>query len=403
MRRVVHSALAAIAAAFAFAACGDGISNDAGDTPSHGKTDSLFPDGADVLGRITIVPLTLPNVIPVQSYEIARDPLGLRRDVYQTFDGMAPTNFRVDGGKHWVMAGSGVRGASSAVIDVKAKETVTIALSGLHVDGYREYPVSLGITPQWTSGGRADVLIDAAKALSPGPFATTPGTYVQVLPGAFSYQLFGDTIIADRPVDVAPGALTDVDLAIPDPRVTFQVSTPTRALPDAAPVSYLGDGNRLTQPTFVALPQALPCETPGAGGHYYSSCIQTFNGSGKQASRVTAIGSNVTAQRYYLAVNGFYVEIKGDAGTTVEAPLRRLDVHDIAVEIEDGSTQTYKGTWTLEYFWPAAKQYVTADWFKNIPTGTGVDLVPGKYRATVSYERGQQPSPDVKVYDVEIK
>lgn len=404
MRHFRRRPLLAIAAALSLTACshdlpkgGDGSDN------GSGKTDSLFPDGSDLLGRITVVPLALPNVAPVVNYSITHDTT--RRQLYVST--APPNNARVNEGKNWVTINSSYLGIDVAPIEVAAKETVTIALGGLHVDGYQQYPVTIGIAPRWT-GSRADVLRDPNGAIISDSWATLPGRYVQVLPLPFSYWLWGDQAILERPVDVVAGGLTEVDLAIPDPRVRFDVSSPVRQLPDAEPAPnhqvFLGTNPSLTLPTFAAFSGAIPCETPSNQGNYsYSGCLSAFVQHGKYAKTATAIGSNFTKQQYYFVINGVYVELQGEAGQTVEAPVRRLDVHDVAVEIEDGSTQSIKGTWSLAWYWPKANQYVELSWFKDRPTGTGVDLVPGKYRATVAYERSQQPSPDVRIYELELK
>lgn len=409
MRHFRTRPLLAVAAALSLSACSHALPDDNGDDGDNGagKTDSLFPDGSDLLGRVTVVPLQLPNVAPVWQYSIAPDANGGPSNLPQYSSYAAPNQTRVNEGKKWVGISSGAEGYDVAPFDVAAKATLTIALGGLHVDGYQKYPVTIGVAPRWT-GTRADILRDANGAIISDAWATSPGRYVQVLPLPFSYWLWGDQAILERPVDVVAGGLTEVDLAIPDPRVRFDVSTPVRQLPDAEPAPnhqvFLGTNPSLTLPTFAAFSGAIPCETPNSQGNYsYSGCLSAFVQHGKYAKTATAIGSNFTQQRYYFVINGVYVELNGDAGQTIEAPRRRLDVHDVAVEIEDGSTQTFKGTWSLSWYWPKGDQYVDLTWFKDRPTGTGVDLVPGKYRATVSYSRGQLPNPDVKVYDVEIK
>ncbi len=55
----------------------------------------------------------------------------------------------------------------------------------------------------------------------------------------------------------------------------------------------------------------------------------------------------------------------------------RLDVNDVAVTRDDGSTFKVRGTWTLNF-----NGVQVAGPFN---TGTGIDLLPGTYSLSVSY------------------
>jgi hypothetical protein len=87
---------------------------------------------------------------------------------------------------------------------------------------------------------------------------------------------------------------------------------------------------------------------------------------------------------YTLSAGGRTVALS--QATTNNVSVNRLDVNDVTLKRDDGSTFTVKGTWTLNF-----GGVQVAGPFN---TGTGIDVLPGTYQLTVSYTdlNGRQTS-----------
>ncbi len=104
---------------------------------------------------------------------------------------------------------------------------------------------------------------------------------------------------------------------------------------------------------------------------------------------------------YTLELNGDYLEValSATAGAASTAfAVQRIDVDDVAVDRDDGSTVATSGTYAIDRVMTGAGG---ATVYKNIvqraPTKTGVDVFPGSYRITTTYrttEAGFQNSVD---------
>jgi hypothetical protein len=70
-------------------------------------------------------------------------------------------------------------------------------------------------------------------------------------------------------------------------------------------------------------------------------------------------------------------------GTIKEIQLQRLDVADVQMTLPDGTKQSVKGKVTIQYQNPADGLYHLLG--KNMNTGYGVDLPPGRYRIYIFY------------------
>ena len=78
---------------------------------------------------------------------------------------------------------------------------------------------------------------------------------------------------------------------------------------------------------------------------------------------------------YTLSVGGRTVTLDQTQANAIS--LNRVDVDDVTITREDGTTYTVKGTWTLNY---GGVQVVGP-----YSTGTGVDVLPGTYEFSLSY------------------
>ncbi len=386
MRRTILSSLLAFAAA-----CGTGPSTDPlANDPSGSKEDSLFPNGTDKLGYIKIVPAdgSALGLAPVEGTDYLVDSALVTNPTapVRVVDGVRRVHLRNLGFSH---------GQPYSLTEVVVEKTKTthLLLAGLHVEGYVDYQTTLGPPLQWYV---PEGQLGYGSAIVA---ATTPGKFLQIAPDPFSIELRGDKVIKTVPVAPMSGEIVQPNVALPDPRVTFVVSKPDRTLPNFLEA----------QVAMYATPLTLDQLFPASNASHQSAITRLLQSNSYRAAKegdsFFAIASEHTAFHYYLTVGPMVVELSGPSGATIEAPLRRLDVHDVEVELETGSTATYKGHWWLERQIPTASApaYEQLVGYANLPTGTGTDVVPGKYRVTVSYDRQEQPSPEVKVYEIEIK
>lgn len=370
------------------AACHAPSTSPLGAGGNTGKEDSLFPTGSDKLGYI--------DIHPADGAALALAPTS---DVHVLIDGvdhgMPAAPIRVVAGLRRIelaLPDWGTVAYSRTERVVEKAKTVDVGLSGLHVDGYTEYPVELG----WRLGWGADNEQLAGGVLT--ETAATPGQYLPILPVPFSLELRADKVVSSHAITPTPGKVEVVDLATADPRVTFKVSSPDRTLP-----SYLTPASTFYA-SAVALPQLFP---PGVTHDWALKQLWQQNrgtgvAAGDEGKTARAIASPFTDVHYYFAVGTFFVELTGGPGETVEAPLRRLDVNHVAVEDETGKTTTYTGSWSLARKMPNG-EYDAPKSYSAIPTGFGLDVPPGEYRVVVTYARQEEPTPDSRVYEIEIK
>ena len=354
-----------------------------------GKEDSLFPNGTDKLGYLKIVPAdgTALGLTPADNTSYLVDGAG-------NADPTAPVRLVEGVRRVRIQAPSvtmGIPYGSTEVVIEKTK-TTELLLAGLHVNNYVEYQTTLGPQLQWVVIKDHLVSADALVA------ANTAGRFLQIPPEPFRIDLRGDQVIELFPITPKGGEIVQPDLAVADPRVTFVVSKPDRTLPNAI----------ANQAVLWATPKSLDYLFPNANASHQWAYHQLAGYDyklTKDGESYTAIANKNTAFHYYLSVGTMMVEVSGTPGSTVEAPLRRLDVNHVDVELETGATMTYKGKWSVARQIPTitTPAYDPIPELKDLPTGTGVDVVPGKYRVTVSYERQELPSPDVKTYEIEIK
>lgn len=389
MRRTVLSSILALLASTA--ACGSGSSPDPlAQDPVGSKEDSLFPNGTDKLGYIKIIPAdgSALGLSPVDGTDYLIDSALVANPAspVRVVDGVRRVQLRN-------LAFNIGQPYSLTEVVVEKTKTTHLLLAGLHVDGYVDYQTTLGPPLQWYV---PEEQLGHGGAIAA---ATAPGRFLQVAPDPFSIELRGDKVIKTVPVAPKGGEIAQPNVALPDPRVTFVVSKPDRTLPSVFEA----------QVALYATPLTLAQLFPSSNASHNSAITKlSQSGSFRQAQEgdsFRAIASEHTDYHYYFTVASMVVELAGPSGATIEAPLRRLDVHDVEVELETGSTAIYKGHWWLERQIPTASApaYNALTGYANLPTGTGADVVPGKYRVTVAYDRQEQPSPEVKVYEIEIK
>ncbi len=226
-------------------------------------------------------------------------------------------------------------------------------------------------------------------------------------------------ILGEVKKTLAQGDDATVDLVPNDVRATIELKAPaTRELPNA-PTNACQTKDR----TFVVQRNAGAGEPAASDQKTYQQNPQNYpNGAVSTYSRNEGIVAfralpvtNTTSLKvfpftategtmhYDVVVNSVVQSLDVKPGKTTTVQLERLDMNDVEVEREDGSTYLEKGKWIVwrkddkgewKPITQRAGQY--SDCSGNggatqasFPTGTGIDVLPGEYRIQVDYKTAE--------------
>lgn len=229
---------------------------------------------------------------------------------------------------------------------------------------------------------------------------TLPGDYV------FSWGL---PILDEKNESLAKGKFETVNLDPAEKRATIKVKAPTRELPNAAFGCGSAHRNFLIQRNADNSAGAYgepdgSVQQQGAGGATSEGIVawQALPLTKDTDFRVFPFAASEGAMHYEYVVNSVVVPLDVKPGKTVTVPVERLDVDDVEVEKEDGSTYNVKGQYVVykqgpNNSWLPITQYqqsyyggcsgTRAAW--SAPTGTGLDLPPGTYRLVITYNTAE--------------
>jgi hypothetical protein len=163
---------------------------------------------------------------------------------------------------------------------------------------------------------------------------------------------------------IAPGATDTIRLmSTQHPnRGSIVINPPvSRDLPSAAATALV-----------VAIPQ------PGARNKV------TLDGLSPRT--LTAVGFASGNGNAYLELGSRHVPITVPDGGQVTVNLKRIDVRDVTLQREDGTSYVVKGTYRV-----FSENDGNVDGFGNILTGFGVDVLPGRYRIELAYTTAEGP------------
>ncbi len=374
MRTILAASLTALAA---LAACNAPASDSAATDDGDGKADTWVPQGSDKLGRLTVVspdPGTTGLVAtPVSAFLLDQQIVYSQPNARRMTAGTHQVGLYLHNGPPY----------DRTSVTIKKGETTTLALAGLHLDNLKLYDTTVGASPMWMTD-RLSVLQDIG-------YAGIPGQFLQLFAEPFKLTLQADRQLARFDLAPVAGKVVSYDVGIPDPRMGMTVATPTRQFPDAVSARYL---------KATPLPAKSLLATYGSAVLLRSDSVKLVDDDYHMA-----LGNDLSNQHYNVYLNGTFAEVTGHSGTIVEIPVRRLDVADVEVTDENGNVTTTPGTWSLQFFAPTQSggMWIAAEEAQQLPTSRGVDVVPGRYRVTVTYPRHEQPSPGVEVHEMEIK
>jgi hypothetical protein len=238
---------------------------------------------------------------------------------------------------------------------------------------------------------------------------------VIALAGDYTFT-FNLPIIPDVKESVGKGKIDTVDINPSELRTTIKVKAPTRELPNA-PTGNCSGANR----NFIV---QRSLENPGGGlgepdgytqKHYLEGTVPSYNGnqgivawrslslSQDTEIKVFPFAASQGAMHYEYIVNGVVVPIDAKPGKSITINVDRLDVDDVEVEKEDGTTYLAKGSYVVYREGPNSTwipitqvvgQYGDCSGYAStsqltIPTGYGIDLPYGNYRLVISYNTAE--------------
>lgn len=282
---------------------------------------------------------------------------------------------------------------------------------------WRDFGPRPHLTVGFTAPGATAEVAVIGGLTFPAFWAGAPQKALLAPPGAYRFS-WNLPILDDVKRTLGDGENATVSLAPPDRRATIIVKKPaSRELPDVtfpgswchAPTSTFlvqrnADNSSLTlgEPTSWdqnAAVRSLPAKPILEGGTQYSAAEKIASWAALAMKDDTTVkvfpfaASEGTAH-YELVVNGVPTIVDLKPGDTKTFQLERLDVDDVEVTKEDGSTYTVRGTWKLFRQGPN-NSWIPVTHRTDCSTGpgaqvafstnAGLDVLPGTYRLVFSY------------------
>ena len=241
-----------------------------------------------------------------------------------------------------------------------------------------------------------------------------------VLPGKYELDYGVGAALKPLSVSLSQGQYKKVSTMPADKRAKLVVKPPVRELPNPArPGACVGQAtNFVIMRDNSAGPSQLRPEPDlkdfryGAGlGQASSYGIRQFysmDGTTPIELVMFPLSATDDTMHYEVVANNVMMPITLKAGQTKTVQLERLDVDDVDVTKEDGTTYSVKGYYYVERddngTWVPVMTQMTESYGSCVDsgsatpfgatTGTGLDVLPGNYRVTIHYStaEGQKTS-----------
>jgi hypothetical protein len=227
-----------------------------------------------------------------------------------------------------------------------------------------------------------------------------------MLAGAYRLTYSPDAVFAAdvQELTLAPASYQTVELTAPDRRATVQIHQPARALPDDihGPQTFLnGPPSDGELSSFVYFRER---NCASLSDDWYLDLDPTVDRTIHVLPDASQV-SDPSTFVYRMAVNYTILPITLAPGDAIDLPIRRLDVHDVTVTREDGTTYEVAGTYSVLKHdgtdWQVVSLAGCSGGERFLPTGTGLDVVPGRYLVRVSYQTEQ--GPQSRDYELDLR
>lgn len=380
---------------------------------THRNWDVIDPIGDELLGTLIVTP---PSTANVPAKFIMKHSLNISGVTSKSVETDKPA--RVLGGDYCLHLEVAGRGRMSSLCDVKVvkKQTTTIPLSAVRLDWDRsKFEVEVGPRPNLIV--RGDRKMNQAMEAADLWMGVEASMYTPVLDTRIEASIAEFAVFKPQTVSVSQGQVEAHALSFHDHRSSVEVIWPTRAFPDpttCAPQAYLTH----RKPAYGGVIY-MPGDVLYRGvwdrmsKTYISDSVRLASGA---SSRVRFFPSKdgFTPLEYAFVVNNMVVPLTNATPTISVIRVKRIDVNDVLVTRENGSTYYAKGTYkvfrkgavTGEYV-PVVialgesglcSRFIAQDEF---PTKTGIDVLPAEYKVTVSYKT--EEGSDSKDYFIDLR
>ncbi|MGE0402516.1 MAG: hypothetical protein AB7T06_37790 [Kofleriaceae bacterium] len=340
-----------------------------------GKGDQIDPtDSEDLATLIVRLPPNLPGSPPLEPFELHVNDMKIDSDV----------EVRLLAGEKRLVLSASTGGSLDTMVTLVAGQTTTIDLAAafFHWDTSPSSPfnVTVGYPPSmdvsWDDDDRF-LLVDPVTTLR------------ALLPGTYSAKGLHPAL---QPVSVTalPGIVHDFDLTPPDTRASIVVHPPQRAFPP--PNAYGCSQLRLVETTHAPHePHDVSADPPPPTD---SVTIVKLPENDVTTAKVLPFPSTDVTQ-HELVVSNISTPLALVPNQTLDFYVKRIDVNDVRITRENGTTYLVQGTWKVERkvgpsptAWEPVKPTPCNGPF---PTKSGIDVPPGTYRVTINYETGEGP------------
>ena len=374
LRSFVGSVLA-LALALALTACGGAVPEDSAPATGSGKADSLFPNTGEPVGQLSFL-----------SHNVPADTR-----IYLDGESVSPVDATtLTAGDHEVALREGGEGR---IVTVKPGEKTTVELWGV-------VPRSRG--PFRLGPYEPDLGPNVSLALYNGDLQL--GVVKQTVDRFVSFrnvvgcgylaegaQKPGYVVeqVASSTGDVFPKAPSDIA------RGSFQYQPTVKTFPDYNPgerwISTGGDS-----------PDVLATRTLDERLLVARNSPRKYAELANGLLFLSGVVQQILPTPYLLWVNGTYVFVSiPESYSSVELPVRRLNVDHVHDVQDDGSKLKVPGDFSVEWRQPSG-DYVALPTAQSVPTQHGVDLVPGHYRVTVRHTPTGSSTLEPHIYEVDL-
>jgi hypothetical protein len=277
-----------------------------------------------------------------------------------------------------------------STIIINPKETTEFDLSGMKLffktGAQSTTDVDFGPTAQLTI---APIGPRYPRTPKPFPFKSGWGlsgdgkTPLAVFPGTYEFSWNIKSSLDKIEKKIGAGEMAEIDLTPPDKRGTLKIHLPTAELPNPAPLNRKEEINS-TYITGSLDPKAnrIPITD------WKKTELKAFDGI------------------YYFVVNHVPSQFIISPGKTRDLKLGRIEVDHVKVTDEQGKEKFVQGT----YY--AMQEFASGDYYakfktpgsseerNEFPTGTGINVSPGRYKVIVAYETELGPRTNVYYIDI---
>lgn len=367
-----------------FVACvttGDDTSGGAG-----GKGDQIDPtDDEDLATLLVRLPPNLPGTPAIEPFEI-RVSSPMAPDVIVPVD--TPVRFLAGERRLAIIPSVASGGVFDTTITLVAGQTTTIDLAAIL---FRWDATSPSSPFNIAVGHPAQVDLQRGDGeWIPLPHPVT--TYRALLPGTYAAKR-DHPALQPVPVTATGGVVQELDVTPPDTRATIVVHPPQRAFPTPdLPCRSVGSFV-LREITYASHePYDLESAIPDVG----SPLAIRLDANQTTTSKLLPYPSTHDTH-HELIVSNIATPLAPTPGQTLDIFVKRIDVNDVRITRENGTTYTVPGSWNVErYVGPGPTGWVPMMRGAYCPspfrTRTGIDVLPGKYRVTIEYSTGEGPA-----------